>query len=86
VAETLARLSPEDAEGFRSRLGQAHLAASEVAELRTLMVDCGAREAVEAQIEREIATARGQIDRLALAASDRDELHEFATWLVSRSA
>jgi geranylgeranyl diphosphate synthase type I len=86
VAETLTRLSPADAERFRGRLGQAQLSAGEVDELRTLMVDCGARTAVEAHIEREIATARAQIDRLTLAASDRDELHEFATWLVSRSA
>jgi len=86
VAETLARAADGDAARFRSQLGRAQLTGAEVDELRALIVDCGARAAVEAQVEVEVASARERIDRLELSDVARAELHELATWLVSRSA
>lgn len=91
VAEALARLDADGRAALEAGLGDPDLDEATAARLRALIRDCGALDAVEGRIERDLADALGAID--ALDAVDgiegvdgraREALRELATRLAHR--
>jgi geranylgeranyl diphosphate synthase type I len=83
VALTLDRCSPAEAATVRAGLGDPHLGADGVEALRSIMVECGALDAVEGMIAAQAAVAAAALDgvpsparevleQLVVAATSRD--------------
>ena len=84
VAETLARLPAAQRDTFEAHLGNDALDDATIALLREFIIDCGARDAVEARIRTATDAARTAIDVLPLPAAPREELHGLADWMTTR--
>ena len=86
VAEALARLDAAGRAELETGLGDTELGEDGAARLRTLLVDCGARAAVEAQLDAELAAADVAIATSGLDAAAQADLRALATWAARRDA
>ena len=94
IAETAARLSPDQLEVLAARLGDPDLSPAEVAECVDMITDSGGLAAVESYIAAKHAQAQSRIDAWASGDSERirlggpaeDRLKEFATALSYRTS
>ncbi len=86
VAETAARLGPADRAVLEAGLGDPSLSADRAAELRELMVGCGARDAVEGYVREAVAQARAALEQLPLPQHARAHLDAVASYLGDRAS
>ena len=94
IAETAARLSPDQLEVLAARLGDPGLSPAEVAECVDMITDSGGLAAVESFIAAKHEQAQSRIDAWASGGSERirlggpaeDRLKEFATALSYRTS
>src|SRR5699024_4734943 len=94
IAETAARISPEQLEVLASRLGDPDRSPAEVAECVDMITDSGGLAAVESFIAAKHEQAQSRIDAWASGGSERirlggpaeDRLKEFATALSYRTS
>jgi geranylgeranyl diphosphate synthase type I len=80
------RLSGADADFLRERWGGASLDAAEVARLRALLEDSGARAATEALLEEQVTLALARLDELRPGAQERAALEELVFLSTARRA
>jgi geranylgeranyl diphosphate synthase type I len=75
-----------DAEGARllGRLGQPDLADTEVVALQTFLIECGARDEVEASIERLVDESLDALAAAAISDEARAALEELGTFVAWR--
>jgi geranylgeranyl diphosphate synthase, type I len=86
VAEALDRAEPADADVLRAGLGASDLTAAAADRLRAILDGSGARSAVEARVEAELADARRALGDLRLPPSAGVGLREVADYLGARSS
>src|SRR5699024_3648619 len=94
IAETAARISPDQLEVLAARLGDPDLSPAEVAECVDMITDSGGLAAVESYIAAKHAQAQSRIDAWASGGSERirlggpaeGRLKEFATALSYRTS
>ncbi|MGA0831055.1 MAG: polyprenyl synthetase family protein [Nitriliruptoraceae bacterium] len=86
VAEALARLDPAGRETLEAGLGDPGLDTTGTERLRGLLEACGARAAVEAQLDAELAAADAAIEACGLDAAARADLRAVAAWAARRDA
>jgi geranylgeranyl diphosphate synthase, type I len=86
VAEATARLGAADRAVLEAGLGDPGLSAERAAELRELMVRCGARDAVQHHVRDAVAQARSALEDLPLAPRAHDHLDAVATYLGDRAS
>jgi geranylgeranyl diphosphate synthase, type I len=84
VAETAARLGPDDRALLEAGLGDPTLDAERAATLRQLMVRSGARDATEAYVRDAVAEARSVLGDLALPEEAHAHLDAVANYLGDR--
>jgi len=84
VAEAAARLSPDDRAVLEAGLGDPDLSAERAAELRELMVGCGAREATETYVRDAVSEARTALEDLPLPRQAHAHLDALASYLGDR--
>jgi len=86
IAEAWARLDADGRARLEAGLGRSDLDDAATEDLRTLLVDCGARAATEQEIDRSIDAARAALDALTLPSEARDSLRAVADYLGRRSS
>jgi geranylgeranyl diphosphate synthase type I len=85
IAEAVERLDGAELARLEEALGRDDLDAATTAELRELLIACGARDAILAQISAYIDEARAALDGLSLPAGSRTSLSAVADYLGERS-
>jgi geranylgeranyl diphosphate synthase, type I len=86
VAESAARLQPEERAELEAGLGDPDLDAARAARLRELLEASGGRAATEAYVTDAVAEARGVLAGLELPEASAVALDELASYLGDRSA
>jgi geranylgeranyl diphosphate synthase, type I len=86
VAEALDRLGPADRATLDASLGDPGLDAASVARLQGLLESCGARAAVEARIDADLALADEALAALPLSPDARRRLSAIGAYLGRRDA
>ncbi|MFV0406766.1 MAG: polyprenyl synthetase family protein [Propioniciclava sp.] len=84
IAEGFAAATSTEADELGSLLGHPGLTHDDVDRARTILEQCGARSAVEAEIEREFDAALQALDGVDLSAAGRRGLRELANRAVRR--
>jgi geranylgeranyl diphosphate synthase type I len=79
-----ARSAGPQARFFEDRFGAPDLTDDEIAQLRAVMEDTGARRDVEATIEQLADAAERALERLPLTAAARDALRQLAAFTTGR--
>ncbi len=85
VAETAARLDPDDLAAFEAGLGDPALDATGAERLRELMEGSGARAAAEEYVAGAVAEARAHLAELDLPPASHEALSALAGYLATRS-
>ncbi len=86
IAEAWQRLDAAGRAQLQAGLGRPDLDDAATAQLRTLLVDCGARAATEREIDDLAASARAALEGLTLPPAARDGLRAVADYLGRRSS
>ncbi len=86
VAEALARLDAAGRDELEAGLGDPRLDAAAADRLRGLLEVSGARAAVEAQLDAELAAADAAVAACGLDAPAREDLRALAAWAARREA
>ncbi len=86
MAFALDQSTPEESAFIDAKLGSPDLGDEDVAEIRRIIVDCGALQATEVLIEEFGAAAFGALDLLPLDDLPKTALRKLAEATVSRAA
>jgi geranylgeranyl diphosphate synthase type I len=86
VAEAMARLDAAGRAELEAGLGDPGLGEAGAERLRALLEACGARAAVEAQLEAELSAAGDAIEACGLGGAAQDDLRALAAWVAGRTS
>ncbi len=85
IAEAVERLEGAELSRLEGALGRDDLDAATTAELRALLISCGARDATLDRISAYVDEARAALDRLSLSPTSRSSLSAVADYLGERT-